>query len=181
SSAFLFSLATHTRSWLKCHDVNWLRVQDVLFRTNRSGRTRPGAARSDALQPQPRSDRLQYKPPFWSVTSSPQQSSAGEHQLRARCRGERARLRFRRVSTMRQMSLVAFLQAQNCTNLPCSWRHPQSRTDAWSADYYRRIGRVLEEGKFHLGFFDDRLSMPDIYGHDHAHTVQYGIRCVKMD
>jgi len=82
---------------------------------------------------------------------------------------------------MRQMSLVAFLQAQNCTNLPCSWRHPQSRTDAWSADYYRHIGRVLEEGKFHLGFFDDRLSMPDIYGHDHAHTVQYGIRCVKMD
>jgi FMN-dependent oxidoreductase (nitrilotriacetate monooxygenase family) len=82
---------------------------------------------------------------------------------------------------MRQMTLVAFLQAQNCTNLPCSWRHPQSRTDAWSADYYRHIGRVLEEGKFHLGFFDDRLSMPDIYGHDHAHTVQHGIRCVKMD
>jgi FMN-dependent oxidoreductase (nitrilotriacetate monooxygenase family) len=82
---------------------------------------------------------------------------------------------------MRQMTLVAFLQAQNCTNLPCSWRHPQSRTDAWSAEYYRHIGRVLEEGKFHLGFFDDRLSMPDIYGHDHAHTVQHGIRCVKMD
>src|SRR6184192_109577 len=82
---------------------------------------------------------------------------------------------------MRQMTLVAFLQAQNCTNLPCSWRHPQSRTDAWSADYYRHIGRVLEEGKFHLGFFDDRLSMPDIYGHDHAHTVRHGIRCVKMD
>src|SRR5437764_2910256 len=82
---------------------------------------------------------------------------------------------------MRQMTLVAFLQAQNCTNLPCSWRHPQSRTDAWSADYYRHIGRVLEEGKFHLGFFDDRLSMPDIYGHDHAHTIRHGIRCVKMD
>src|SRR5438105_4307561 len=82
---------------------------------------------------------------------------------------------------MRQMTVVAFLQAQNCTNLPCSWRHPQSRMDAWSADYYRHIGRVLEEGKFHLGFFDDRLSMPDIYGHDHAHTVRHGIRCVKMD
>src|SRR3989454_2143189 len=82
---------------------------------------------------------------------------------------------------MRQMALVAFLQAQNCTNLPSSWRHPQSRTDTWSADYYRHIGRVLEEGKFHLGFFDDRLSMPDIYGHDHAHTVRHGIRCVKLD
>src|SRR5947199_382335 len=82
---------------------------------------------------------------------------------------------------MRQMTLVAFLQAQNCTNLPCSWRHPQSRTDAWSADYYRHIGRVLEEGKLDLAFFDDRLSMPDIHGHDHAHTVRHGIRCVKMD
>jgi len=82
---------------------------------------------------------------------------------------------------MRQMTLVAFLQAQNCTNFASSWRHPLSRTDTWSADYYRHVGRVLEEGKFQLGFFDDRLSMPDMYGHDHAHTVEYGIRCVKLD
>jgi FMN-dependent oxidoreductase (nitrilotriacetate monooxygenase family) len=82
---------------------------------------------------------------------------------------------------MRQMTLVAFLQAQNCTNFASSWRHPLSRTDTWSADYYRHVGRVLEAGKFHLGFFDDRLSMPDLYGHDHAHTVQHGIRCVKLD
>jgi len=82
---------------------------------------------------------------------------------------------------MRQMTLIAFLQAQNCTNLASSWRHPQSRTDTWSADYYRHVGRVLEEGKFHLGFFDDRLSMPDMYGRNHEHTVQHGIRCVKLD
>jgi FMN-dependent oxidoreductase (nitrilotriacetate monooxygenase family) len=79
------------------------------------------------------------------------------------------------------MILVAFLQAQNCTNFASSWRHPLSRTDTWSADYYRHLGRVLEDGKFHLGFFDDRLSMPDMYGHDHAHTVRHGIRCVKLD
>jgi FMN-dependent oxidoreductase (nitrilotriacetate monooxygenase family) len=82
---------------------------------------------------------------------------------------------------MRQMILVGFLQAQNCTNHPSSWRHPESRTDSWSPDFYRHIGRVLEEGKFHLGFFDDRLSMPDMYGRNHAHTVQHGIRCVKLD
>src|SRR5580692_7343471 len=82
---------------------------------------------------------------------------------------------------MRQMILVGFLQAQNCTNLASSWRHPQSRTDSWSPDFYRHIGRVLEEGKFHLGFFDDRLSMPDMYGRNHAHTVEHGIRCVKLD
>ena len=82
---------------------------------------------------------------------------------------------------MRQMTLIAFLQAQNCTNLASSWRHPLSRIDTWSPDYYRHLGRVLEGGKFHLGFFDDRLSMPDMYGRNHGHTVRHGIRCVKMD
>src|ERR1700687_2450217 len=76
--------------------------------------------------------------------------------------------RLRRVATMRQITLVAFLQAQNCSNFASSWRHPLSRLDTWSPDYYRHLGRVLEEGRFPLGFFDDRLSMPDMYGGDHA-------------
>ncbi len=82
---------------------------------------------------------------------------------------------------MRQVHFVAFLQAQNCTTLPASWRHPDARTDTYSPEYYQHIARVLEEGKFDLGFFDDRLAMPDMYGADHAHTVENGIRCVKMD
>ena len=82
---------------------------------------------------------------------------------------------------MRQIVMVGFLQAQNCTNLVSSWRHPDSRQDSYSPEYYQHIGRVLEAGKFHLGFFDDRLAMPDRLGGDHAHTVAHGIRCVKMD
>jgi FMN-dependent oxidoreductase (nitrilotriacetate monooxygenase family) len=82
---------------------------------------------------------------------------------------------------MRQMALVGFLQAQNCTNFVGSWRHPQAAQDFTSAEYYRRIGRALEAGKFHLGFFDDRLAMPDLFGGDHAQVVANGIRCVKMD
>ena len=82
---------------------------------------------------------------------------------------------------MRQMHLVGFLQAQNCTNFASSWRHPESRSDFLSPDYYQEIGRILERGKFDLGFFDDRLSMPDRYGADHVHTIEHGIRCVKMD
>jgi FMN-dependent oxidoreductase (nitrilotriacetate monooxygenase family) len=81
----------------------------------------------------------------------------------------------------RQMVMIGFLQAQNCTNLPCSWRHPESRDDAHSADYYQEIARILETGKFHMAFFDDRLAMPDRYGNDHAPTVEYGIRATKMD
>ena len=82
---------------------------------------------------------------------------------------------------MRQMTLVAFLQAQNCTNFVGSWRHPEASPAFMTADYYRHIARVLEAGKFHVGFFDDRLAMPDRYGNNHAHTVANGIRCVKMD
>ncbi|MGH7073231.1 MAG: LLM class flavin-dependent oxidoreductase [Stellaceae bacterium] len=81
----------------------------------------------------------------------------------------------------RQMVMVGFLQAQNCTNIPASWRHPESRTDFTAPEYYAQIARVLEAGKFHLAFFDDRLAMPDRYGGDHAHTVEFGIRCVKLD
>ena len=81
----------------------------------------------------------------------------------------------------RQMVMVGFLQAQNCTNLVSSWRHPLSREDTWSPEYYADLGRILEEGKFHVAFFDDRLAMPDRYGNDHRHTVEHGIRCVKMD
>ena len=82
---------------------------------------------------------------------------------------------------MRQMTMVAFLQAQNCTNFVGSWRHPEAMPDFTSPEYYRRLGRILEAGKFHIGFFDDRLAMPDRYGGNHEHTIENGIRCVKMD
>ena len=48
-------------------------------------------------------------------------------------------------------------------------------------EYYRRIARTLEDGKFHLAFFDDRLAMPDRFGDDFAESVRHGVRVVKMD
>ena len=80
-----------------------------------------------------------------------------------------------------QMVLVAFLQAQNCTNLPSSWRHAASMTDFLSAEYYQRIARILEAGKFHVAFFDDRLAMPDRFGDDPAEAIRHGVRVVKLD
>ena len=81
----------------------------------------------------------------------------------------------------RQMTLVAFMQAQNCTNLPSSWRHAAAMPDFMTAEYYMRIARTLEDGRFHIAFFDDRLAMPDRYGEDHAESVRHGVRVVKMD
>ena len=79
------------------------------------------------------------------------------------------------------MKLIAFMQAQNCSNYVGSWRSPSSVPDFLTAHYYTRIARTLEDAKFDMAFFDDRLAMPDIYGSDHALAVKYGIRAVKMD
>ena len=85
------------------------------------------------------------------------------------------------VATKRQMTLVAFLQAQNCSNYAASWRHPATAQDFMTPQYYQRIARTLEDGKFDLAFFDDRLAMPDIFNDDYAETVRHGIRAVKLD
>src|ERR1700741_4566857 len=80
----------------------------------------------------------------------------------------------------RMMTLVAFLQAQNCSNLPGSWRHPSTMLDFLSPEYYQRIARTLEDGKIQMAFFDDRLALPDLYTGDHAQAVAAGGRAVKM-
>ncbi|MFV0294918.1 MAG: NtaA/DmoA family FMN-dependent monooxygenase [Hyphomicrobiaceae bacterium] len=82
---------------------------------------------------------------------------------------------------MRQMVLVGFLQAQNCSNFAGSWRHPDSRLDFTSPEFYAHIAKVLEAGKFQLAFFDDRLGMPEFHGGRFAEAIESGIRCVKMD
>jgi FMN-dependent oxidoreductase (nitrilotriacetate monooxygenase family) len=83
--------------------------------------------------------------------------------------------------TPRQITMVAFMQAQNCSNYVGSWRHPSSSNDFLTAAYFQRMARVLEEGKFHVAFFDDRLAMPDRYKNDHVESVEGGVRVVKLD
>src|SRR5215475_11571490 len=77
------------------------------------------------------------------------------------CAHEEPRLQERRMgrdnAAIRQMTLVAFLQAANCSNYPASWRHPATAPDFLTAAYFQRIARTLEEGKFHLAFCEDRL------------------------
>jgi FMN-dependent oxidoreductase (nitrilotriacetate monooxygenase family) len=85
------------------------------------------------------------------------------------------------MSTNRRMALIAFLQAQNCSNYVGSWRAPESTEDFLTAEYFARIARTLEDGRFDMAFFDDRLAMPDIYGGNHELAVRHGIRSVKMD
>ena len=79
------------------------------------------------------------------------------------------------------IAMIAFLQAQNCSNYPGSWRHPAAPPDFLTPQHYQRIARTLEESKFHLAFFDDRLAIPDSLGDSFDETVRHGIRAVKMD
>jgi hypothetical protein len=59
----------------------------------------------------------------------------------------------------RMMTLIAFLQAQNCSNLSGSWRHPPTMQDFLTPEYYQRIARTQEVGKIQMVFFDDRLAL----------------------
>ncbi len=58
-----------------------------------------------------------------------------------------------------QMTLVAFMQASNVSVYAGSWRYSNSARDYLDLKYYQRIARVLEEGRFDLMFFDDRLAI----------------------
>jgi FMN-dependent oxidoreductase (nitrilotriacetate monooxygenase family) len=82
---------------------------------------------------------------------------------------------------MRSMIMVGFLQAQNCSNFAGSWRHPDSALDFTSPEFYARIARVLEDAKFQMAFFDDRLGMPEFHGGRFDEAIEQGIRCVKLD
>ncbi|WP_428343105.1 LLM class flavin-dependent oxidoreductase [Mycobacterium sp.] len=85
------------------------------------------------------------------------------------------------ANSTRPMALIAFLQAQNCSNYVGSWRHPGSIPDFLSPQYFQRIARTLEDGRFDMAFFDDRLAMPEIYGRSADLAVAHGIRAVKLD
>ncbi|WP_211325059.1 LLM class flavin-dependent oxidoreductase [Williamsia limnetica] len=80
-----------------------------------------------------------------------------------------------------QMTLVAFMQASNVSVYAGSWRYKNSARDYLDLKYYQRIARVLEEGRFDLMFFDDRLAMPSIYGDSADDAVRYGARPIKLD
>ncbi len=80
-----------------------------------------------------------------------------------------------------RMVLIGFLQAQNCSTYPGSWRHPAASDDFMTAGYYQRVARTLEDARFDMAFFDDRLAMPEIYGASADLAVEHGIRSVKIN
>ena len=149
-----------------------------------AGRHAPFPARSTArcrarlrLRPRPAELRCAFARTHYLARMADCPPACAIHPLAGR-RSETAPM----PSSNRMMTLVAFLQAQNCSNYAGSWRHPRRShrfPDAGLLPAHRAA--TLEDGKFHLAFFDDRLAMPDIYGDDHRERSRNGIRAVKMD
>lgn len=66
----------------------------------------------------------------------------------------------------RELHLAGFLIASHVTHSHAAWRHPASETDYLGPDYYERVAKTLERGKFDFLFFADLLATPVRYGND---------------
>ena len=82
---------------------------------------------------------------------------------------------------MREMLLIAFMQASNCSNYTGSWRHRETAANFLDLRYFQDIAVSLEAAKFHMAFIDDRLAMPSVYGDSFEEAVANGVRVVKLD
>ncbi|WIM85936.1 LLM class flavin-dependent oxidoreductase [Candidatus Mycobacterium wuenschmannii] len=64
----------------------------------------------------------------------------------------------------RQLHLAGFFSAGNVTHAHGAWRHIGATNGFLTGDYYKRIARTLERGKFDLLFLPDALAVEDSYG-----------------
>ncbi|MDT5323725.1 MAG: hypothetical protein QOF25_877, partial [Mycobacterium sp.] len=74
----------------------------------------------------------------------------------------------------RQLHLGGFQIASQVTHSHAAWRHPGSDTGFTHPEYYHRIGRILERGKFDFVFFADLLAAPARYGGDISEPLRRG-------
>jgi len=75
---------------------------------------------------------------------------------------------------VRQIHLSAFLIAGHVAHSHALWRHPQTHQGLFQPQIYQNIAKILEQGKFDLAFFADRLAISDGYGHNLEVGLKYG-------
>lgn len=74
----------------------------------------------------------------------------------------------------RQLHLGGFQIASNVTHSHAAWRQPGTDPGFLRPEYYHRIGRILERGKFDFIFFADLLAVPTNYGGDISEALKRG-------
>ncbi|AZW18758.1 LLM class flavin-dependent oxidoreductase [Bordetella hinzii] len=72
------------------------------------------------------------------------------------------------------MHLAAFVQAGPVSGHHGGWRHPDADTEVLSADYYARLGKLLEDGRFDLLFLADILAVPQRFEGSLDSQLRYG-------
>jgi len=83
---------------------------------------------------------------------------------------------------MRQIHLAAFMIAGPIAHSHALWRHPDTQLGFLQPEYYQQIAQVLEQGKFDLLFFADRLAVSESYGHSFEVGIRYGDQdAVRLD
>jgi FMN-dependent oxidoreductase (nitrilotriacetate monooxygenase family) len=83
---------------------------------------------------------------------------------------------------MRQMHLAGFLIAGPVAHSHAVWRHPKTNMDFLRPEGYQAIARILEQGKFDLVFFADRLAVSSTYGDSLETGLAFGDQdAVRLD
>ncbi|NEQ20872.1 MAG: LLM class flavin-dependent oxidoreductase [Microcoleus sp. SIO2G3] len=75
---------------------------------------------------------------------------------------------------MRQIHLSAFLIAGHVAHSHALWRHPHTELGFLQPEIYQNTAQILEQGKFDLVFFADRLAISDGYGQNLEVGLHYG-------
>jgi len=75
---------------------------------------------------------------------------------------------------MRQIHLSAFLIAGHVAHSHALWRHPKTELGFFQPEIYQNTAQILEQGKFDLVFFADRLAISDGYGQNLEVGLHYG-------
>lgn len=73
-----------------------------------------------------------------------------------------------------QIHLGGFQIASHVTHSHAAWRHPGTDPGFLTADYYHRVGRTLERGRFDFVFFADLLAVPTNYGGEEDEALRRG-------
>jgi FMN-dependent oxidoreductase (nitrilotriacetate monooxygenase family) len=82
----------------------------------------------------------------------------------------------------REMNLAAFVVAGPVSGHHGGWRYPTADRNLLSLDYYRDIGRILEDGRFDLIFFADILAIPSRYQDSLESQLRYGaLGALRLD
>ena len=74
----------------------------------------------------------------------------------------------------RHMNLAGFLIAGPVAHSHALWRNPAREVPFLTTEYYVEVARKLEQGKFDLIFFADRLAVADRYGNDKEVGIRHG-------